>query len=253
MGKKSQILGFDVGGTGLKCALIDVDKGELVTEKYRELTPQPATPKAVAKAIKDIVKLHKYKGPVGCGFPSIMHSGVAKSAANIDKSWIGTDVEKLFEEETGLPFYVANDADVAGLAEVQFGAGKGKDGTVIVLTIGTGIGSGTFLDGELMPNTEFGHLLFRDEIYEKYVSNSARKEGNLSWEEWGKRFGEYLNHLETLFSPDLFILGGGASKKIDQYKHVLNCSTKIVPAEFQNDAGVLGAALYARSIIKKKK
>ncbi|MBX2814994.1 MAG: ROK family protein [Saprospiraceae bacterium] len=253
MGKKSQILGVDIGGTGLKCAMIDVDKGELVTEKYRELTPQPSTPEAVAKAIKGIIQRHDYKGPVGCGFPAIIHGGVAKSAANIDDSWLNVNVEELFEKATGNKFFVANDADVAGLAEVRFGEGNGVDGTVIVLTIGTGIGSGTFLDGKLMPNTEFGHLLYKDDIYEKHVSNAARKRNNLSWEEWGSRFCEYLLHLEKLFSPDLFILGGGASKKMEQYAHTLTCETKVIAAEFQNDAGVLGAALYARSRMKKKK
>jgi len=254
MGKKSDvILGFDIGCTGLKAALIDLDRGKLATDKQRILTPQPSSPKAVAKAIKEMLKEYSgYKGPIGCGFPSIMRKGVARSAANIEKAWIGTDVEALFEKETGHKFYVANDADVAGLAEMKFGAGKDADGTVIVLTIGTGIGSGTFLDGELFPNTEFGHLLYKDNIYEHHVSNAARKRLDLSWDEWGERFNTYLNHLEKLFSPDLFILGGGASKKMEQYQHKFTIGTKVVAAKFQNDSGVMGAAMYAKSRMKKK-
>ncbi len=254
MGKKSEIiLGFDIGGTGLKVAMIDTDRGKLTTAKQRILTPQPSTPRAVAKAIKEMLKEYDgYKGPIGCGFPSIMRKGVAKSAANIDKGWIDTNVEELFEKETGHKFYVANDADVAGLAEMKFGAGKNEDGTVIVLTIGTGIGSGTFLDGELFPNTEFGHLLYDGNIYEHHVSNAARKRLDLSWDEWGERFNKYLSHLETLFSPDLFILGGGASKKMDLYRHKFKIQTKVVAAKFQNDSGVMGAAMYAKSRMKKK-
>lgn len=252
MGKKNEILGIDVGGTGLKAALIDVEKGELLTEKMRVLTPQPSTPKAVAKALGDMIDLFKYKGIIGCGFPSIIDKGVARSAANIDQGWIDKDVTRLFKRETGHTYYVANDADVAGLAEIKFGAGKGVKGTVIVLTIGTGIGSATFLDGDLLPNTEFGHLWYNNKPFEHHVSNAARKREDLSWEEWGERFNAYLEHLTTLFSPSLFILGGGASKKMDLFDDQLTISTKVVPAKFQNDAGVIGAAMYARSRSRKK-
>lgn len=247
MSKAQVLLGVDVGGTGIKAALINTKKGTLETEKYRVLTPKPSTPEAVAKVISRMIKRFEYRGPVGVGFPAIIHHGVAKSAANIDKKWINTNIEKLLKEVTGNPFYVANDADVAGLAEVRFGKAKGEMGTVIVLTIGTGIGSGMFLDGTLVPNTEFGHLLFKESIYEHYVSNSARKKNDLSWDSWGRRFNKYLIHLEKLFSPDMFVLGGGASKKFDRFQHLLTVDTKVVPAAYQNDAGVLGAALYAES------
>ncbi|MDH3650388.1 MAG: ROK family protein [Saprospiraceae bacterium] len=249
MAKDHIYLGVDIGGTGIKAALIHTRKGTLETEKYRELTPQPATPDAVAKRIDAIVKRFKYKGAVGVGFPAIIHHGVAKSAANIDKSWININIQKLFRQKTGNMFFVANDADVAGLAEVGFGEAKGVDGTVIVLTIGTGIGSGMFLNGTLVPNTEFGHLLYKDSVYEHYVSNNARKNEDLSWDEWAKRFNGYLLHLEKLFSPDLFVLGGGASKKFDKYEEIFSVNTRIVPAAYQNDAGVLGAALYAESCL----
>ncbi len=237
-------MGFDIGGTGIKAAIVNVETGQLLTEKMRELTPQPADPKSVANKIKEMLDKFDYEGPIGVGFPAIIHHGVAKSAANIDKKWINVNIEHLLTEKTGMPFYAANDADVAGLAEVKFGSADSA-GTVIVLTIGTGIGSGMFLDGKLVPNTEFGHLYFKNSIYEHYISNVTRKKEDLTWDEWGKRFNGYLKHLETLFSPDLFVLGGGASKKFSKYEDQFTISTKVVPAEYQNDAGVLGAAMYA--------
>ena len=244
MEESNVYMGFDIGGTGIKAAIINVETGQLLTEKMRELTPQPADPKSVANKIKEMLGKFDYEGPVGVGFPAIIHHGVAKSAANIDKKWINVNIEDLLTEKTGMPFYAANDADVAGLAEVKFGSADSA-GTVIVLTIGTGIGSGMFLDGKLVPNTEFGHLYFKNGIYEHYISNVTRKKEDLSWDEWGKRFNGYLEHLETLFSPDLFVLGGGASKKFNKYEDQFTISTKVVPAEYQNDAGVLGAAMYA--------
>ncbi|NND05258.1 MAG: ROK family protein [Saprospiraceae bacterium] len=248
--ERNVFLGFDIGGTGIKAALVDIDQGKLITEKMRELTPKPADPKSVAKVVKKMFDRFDYQGPVGCGFPAIIHNGVAESAANIDKSWIEVNIQDLFSEACGVPFHAANDADVAGLAEVKFGHGNEVDGTIIVLTIGTGIGSGFFLDGKLVPNTELGHLFYKKSVYEHYVSNSARKSEELSWKEWAFRFSGYLTHLEKLFSPDLFILGGGASKKFDKYEDQLDVRTRIVPAEYQNDAGVLGAAMYANERTK---
>ncbi len=244
MGKKKIFLGFDIGGTGIKAARVDVNAGKLVTEKAKVATPQPSDTRAVLKIVQQLIKQFKYKGPVGCGFPAIIHHGIAKSAANIDDSWLNLDIQKFFTKETGMPFYVANDADVAGLAEVKFGKARQK-GMVIVLTIGTGIGSGMFMDGKLIPNTELGHLYYKDSVYEHYVSNSARKRENLTWEEWAPRFAEYLRHLEKLFSPDLFVLGGGASSRFDRFGHLLEIDTPVIPAQFENDAGVLGAAMYA--------
>ncbi|MCB0688715.1 MAG: ROK family protein [Saprospiraceae bacterium] len=249
MGKKKIILGFDIGGTGIKAALVDVNAGKLLTEKTKLLTPQPSDPLSVVEVVKQLIKIFRYKGPIGCGFPAIIHHGVAKSAANIDDSWMNVDIEKFFYKETGLAFYVANDADVAGLAEVKFGKSRLK-GMVIVLTIGTGIGSGMFVDGKLIPNTELGHLNYKESVYEHYVSNNARKNNNLSWEEWAPGFADYLRHLEKLFSPDLFVIGGGASSKFDRFGKLLEVDTPVIPAQFENNAGILGAAIYATDRMK---
>ncbi len=241
------ILGIDIGGTGLKMALIDVQNGQLLTEKYKELTPQPSHPDAVAKVLKGMLKERyaDYKGPIGIGFPSIVQNGICFTAANIDKAWIDVDVDNFMTGKLGCPCYTGNDADLAGLAEVHFGHGKGVQGKVLVLTIGTGVGSGFFQDGKLIPNTELGHLLYKNDSYEKYVANSARKKEDLKWDEWGKRLNGFLQHVELLFSPDLIILGGGVSKKFNKYEEFFDLRTKVIPALFQNDAGVMGAAMFA--------
>lgn len=249
MGKKKVILGFDIGGTGIKAALVDVNAGKLVRDRIKFLTPEPSDPASVVQVVKQLISHFKYKGPIGCGFPAIIHHGVAKSAANIDEGWLNLNIEHFFYQETGLAFYVANDADVAGLAEVKFGKARQK-GTVIVLTIGTGIGSGMFLNGRLVPNTELGHLNFQDSVYEHYVSNNARKKDGLSWEDWAPGFAGYLRHLEKLFSPDLFVLGGGASSKFKRFGRLLEVSTPVIPAEYENSAGILGAAMYANERLK---
>lgn len=194
-----------------------------------------------------MLKTFGYKGPIGCGFPAIIKNGVANSAANIDDTWLRVNVEKLLSDYTDCPVYVANDADVAGLAEHTFGLAAHQSGTVMVLTIGTGIGSAMIYNGILIPNTELGHLKFKDTIAEKYTSNAVRKEEKLSWQTFGLRLNEYMQHLEFLFSPTLFIIGGGISKKFDFFKEYFDLKTNIVPAQFQNEAGVIGAALYANS------
>lgn len=245
MGKNKYVLGIDVGGSGIKGAPVDIKKGKLLSERLRIETPQPATPKAVAKTFAELVKMHDWKGPIGCGFPAIVRHGVAHSAANIDKKWIGTDVEKLFSKVSGCPVKVMNDADAAGLAAVRYGAGKKMQGTVLMLTIGTGIGSALFIDGKLVPNTEFGHLFFKGMIAEHYAANSVRKSLELSWEEWGKRFNEYLLHIDRILSPDLVILSGGASKRFGEYQHVITSEAKIIPSAMLNNAGTVGAAVYA--------
>lgn len=245
MGKNKYVLGIDVGGSGIKGAPVDIKKGKLLSERLRIDTPQPATPKAVAKVFAELVSLHDWKGPIGCGFPAIVRRGVAMTAANIDDKWIGTDVQKLFSKACGCPVRVINDADAAGLAAVRYGAGKNVEGTVLMLTIGTGIGSALFVDGKLVPNTEFGHLKFKGTIAERYAANSVRKNENLSWEEWGKRFNEYLLHIDRLLSPDLVILSGGASKRFEEYRHLLTTPTKIIPSAMLNDAGTVGAAIHA--------
>lgn len=245
MGKSKYVLGIDVGGSGIKGAPVDIKKGKLLSERLRIETPQPATPKAVAKTFAELVKMHDWNGPIGCGFPAIVRHGVAHSAANIDKKWIGKDVEKLFSKASGCPVKVMNDADAAGLAAVRFGAGKSVKGTVLMLTIGTGIGSALFSDGKLVPNTEFGHLYFKGMIAEHYAANSVRKNLELSWEDWGKRFNEFVHHIDRILSPDLIILSGGASKRFDEYRHLMTSETKIIPSAMLNNAGTVGAAMYA--------
>ena len=243
---KKAYLGIDIGGTGIKGALVDIKTGKLLHDKIRVLTPSPSTPDTLAKAVKEITKQIDIKNKdAGCGFPAILKNGVSLSAANIDKSWIGTNVSKVLQKKTGIRFTVGNDADVAGKAEMKYGRGKGVNGLVIVLTLGTGIGSAVFYDGKLIPNTEFGHLKYKNGIAEHHVSYKLKKINDLSWKDWGKRLNEYFKHLEFIFSPDLIILGGGGSKKFDNYKEYLNLNTKIVSASLLNDAGVIGAAVMA--------
>ena len=191
----SKVLGIDVGASGIKGAIVDINSGEMLTERLRLPTPQPSTPEEMAATFRTLVRMHYWSGPVGCGFPAIVKRGVAHSAANIDDAWVGTSVEKTFSEASGCPVHALNDADAAGLAEMQFGLGKGKDGTVLLITIGSGLGTALFSEGELVPNTEFGHIRMHGQIAEHYAANSIRKEEDLSWEEWGYRFNEYLHYL----------------------------------------------------------
>lgn len=240
------ILGIDVGGSGIKGAPVDVSSGKMLAERHRIPTPQPAKPRAVAKTVLKLVHHFNWNGPIGVGFPAALQHGVAKTAANIDKSWIDTNVAELFSDTTKCPVKVVNDADAAGLAEVSFGGGKGRSGLTILLTIGTGIGSALVKDGVLIPNTELGHLKFKGGIAEHYAADSAKKRDGLSWKEWAVRFDEYLNHVYRLFYPDLFILGGGASKKFEKFEELLTVPTKVVPATMLNQAGIVGAALAGR-------
>ncbi len=240
-----KILGVDIGGSGIKGAIIGTKTGALVTERHRIATPQPATPVTIAKTLKKLVTHFDWEGPIGCGFPAVIQNGVAKTASNIDDAWIGTNAAKVFSKKTGCPVFIVNDADAAGLAEVTFGAGKDRKGVIITITIGTGLGSGTFIDGKLVPNTEFGHFNLNGDIAEKYASDAARKRDGLSWKKWGRRFNEYLQALETFFWPDLIILGGGASKKHEKFFQYLETRAKIVPAQLRNEAGMVGAALFA--------
>ena len=242
-----EILGIDVGGTGIKGAIVNVETGTLVTEKHRIPTPQGAKPMDVANVIGQLIKHFEWKGKIGCGFPSIISHGVAQSSGNIDKSWRGTNVEALFREHTGLEFKVGNDADAAGLAEVTFGAGKGKKGLVLMITIGTGLGSGLFYNGSLIPNLELGTLPYKKhKCIEHWAADSARKRDKLSYPEWGKRFNKFLKIVNGLTSPDIIILGGGASKKLDRYEEQITIKTPVIAAQFQNNAGIVGAALIAK-------
>jgi len=243
------VLGVDIGGSGIKGALVNTQTGELASERFRLETPQPANPKNVTETFKKVVEHFNYKGAIGCGFPAVMKRGVAFTASNIHKDWIGTNAAELFSQATDCEVVVLNDADVAGVAEVKFGVGKDVEGTVILITIGTGLGSAIFLDGQLLPNTEFGHVYLKGHkaVAEKYAANSIRKKEGLKYEEWAVRFKEYLEHLQFLFTPDLFILGGGASKKYKKYDQILETiRTPIKTAEMLNEAGIIGAAMCVK-------
>lgn len=240
------ILGIDIGGSGIKGAPVDLNQGVLVAERLRIATPQPATPDAVADTVGRIIRHFNWTGPVGCGLPSVVQNGVARTAANIDSSWIGTDVRTLLSQRTGCPVTVINDADAAGIAEMRFGAGRGRNGTILMVTVGTGLGTALFRDGALVPNTELGHLLLNGKVAEKYASAAAREDLGLSYKTWAKRLDLYLHQLQSLFWPDLFILGGGISKKHEKFFPFLTIETEFLPAVLRNQAGIVGAALAAR-------
>jgi len=244
-----QVLGIDVGGSGVKGLLVETDTGAVQTERIRIPTPEPATPQTVAEAITQIVRSFEWGGPVGCGFPAVVQGGIIRTAANIDQSWIGTDAARLVTEETGCSTFVLNDADAAGIAEMRFGAGREVHGVVFIVTVGTGLGTALFVDGILLPNTELGHLFLHDVKAERYASDATRKKLDLSWEDWGARFNEYLLHLESLFWPDLVIIGGGASKKYDKFAGLLSLRSPVVPAALLNNAGMIGAAVAAREAL----
>lgn len=240
-----EILGIDIGGSGLKAAVVDTETGQLIGARHRIPTPQPAKPKTVAKAVAKLTKQYRWQGLVGCGFPAVVQHGIVRTASNIDKSWIGINAIQLFQEATGCKTTVLNDADAAGLAEIKFGAGQGNPGVVVVITVGTGIGSALFIEGILFPNTEFGQIYLNSQIAEKYAADVVRKNLDLSWKKWGKRLDKYLQHLETLVWPDLIIVGGGISKKFEKITKYLTLESKIVPARLLNDAGIIGAGLAA--------
>jgi polyphosphate glucokinase len=237
--------GVDIGGTGIKGAIVDLASGELKTDRVKFPTPHPATPDAVAGEVARLVREAKWEGQVGATFPAVIKHGVAKSAANVDESWIDTNVDQVFTKAIGNDVVVLNDADAAGLAEVRYGAAKGVKGLVILLTFGTGIGSGMFIDGMLVPNTELGHLEVDGEDAEKRAAASVKEHEDLSYKRWAKRVHKYLRHVEKLFTPDLIIVGGGVSKDADRWVPLLDIDTPIKPAELLNNAGIVGAALAA--------
>lgn len=244
----NDVLGIDIGGSGVKGAPVNLEKGEFATERLRVETPQPSTPDAVAGVVKQIVDHFGMEGPFGCTFPAVVQHGVTLSAANVDKSWIGTDAATLMRETTGHDVIILNDADAAGIAEMKYGAGQDKKGMVIMLTFGTGIGSAIFVDGKLVPNTEFGHVQMHGMDAEHYAAARIRKDEELSWKKWAKRVDEYLHYMEVLFTPDLFIIGGGVSKKQEKFLPRLTVETEVIPAELLNDAGIIGAALAANEL-----
>ena len=241
-----QILGIDVGGSGIKGAPVDTKTGQLLAERVRIKTPRNAEPQPVAEVVAQVAQAFEWKGPVGIGFPAPIKLGIAHMAANISEQWVGMNAEELFSKATGCPCKVGNDADVAGLAEMTFGAGKDRAGTVIMITLGTGIGTAVFCDGKLVPNLEFGHLEIRGEDAEARASDAARQREELSWKKYAKRLNRYLVTMEGLFWPDLFIIGGGISKQYDRFLPLLRLQTEVVPAQLQNGAGIVGAALFYR-------
>jgi polyphosphate glucokinase len=245
-----EILGIDIGGSGIKGAPVDLATGTLVQERYRIDTPQPATPEAIADVVRQVVKHFDWKGPVGCTFPARIKKGVARTAANVDKAWLGTNAEALFESRTGCKTLVVNDADAAGIAELAYGAGRGRDGLVLLLTFGTGIGSALFVDRILVPNTELGHIQLHGDDAEHYAADSARKKDDLSWSAWAARVQEYLDHIEFLIGPDVIIVGGGVSKpaKSTKFFPLLKTDAELVLAQLENDAGIIGAAYHARQL-----
>ncbi|AVH56747.1 MULTISPECIES: polyphosphate--glucose phosphotransferase [Streptomyces] len=243
-----QIFGVDIGGSGIKGAPVDLDRGDLTQERFKVLTPHPATPDAVADGVKEVVAHFGWTGPVGITFPGVVNGGdTVRTAANVDKAWIGTDARALLSGRLGgLPVTVLNDADAAGVAEMQFGAGRDRKGTVLLLTFGTGIGSALFIDGELVPNTELGHLELNGHEAEKRASTKVKEDQQMTWEHWARRVTKYLAHVEMLFSPELFIIGGGVSRKADRFLPLIQgIRAEIVPAQLENNAGIVGAAMRA--------
>jgi polyphosphate glucokinase len=238
-------LGIDIGGTGIKGAPVDSDTGELIAPRHRILTPHPATPEAVASVVAEVAAHFDWTGPIGATFPAVVTGGVVRTAANVDKAWIGTNAAETFAGATKAAVTVLNDADAAGYAEMEFGAGKGREDTVIVVTLGTGIGSAVFSRGHLVPNTELGHLQVRGKDAERRASELVREEQKLSWKKWAKRLNEYFALLEGLLWPDLIIIGGGVSKKSDKFLPLLKTRAELVPAQLLNEAGIVGAAVAA--------
>lgn len=239
------VLGIDVGGSGIKGAPVDTRTGKLLAERVRIKTPKEAEPQPVAEVVAEIAKSFDWKKPVGIGFPAPIKAGVAMMAANISDKWIGTNADELFTKITGCDCTMVNDADAAGLAEMEFGAGRGQPGTVIMITLGTGIGTAIFHRGKLLPNTEFGHLDMKGKDAEHRASDAVRQFEDLSWKKYAKRLNKYLAEMEKLFWPDLFIVGGGISKKSEKYIPLLTINTPVIPAQFLNEAGIVGAALAA--------
>ncbi|MBX3067514.1 MAG: ROK family protein [Cryobacterium sp.] len=243
-----QAIGIDIGGTGIKGALVDAEKGVLLSDRERIDTPDGGEPDDILNTVVQIFERFDQldaNAPVGVCFPAIIRDGCTMSASNISKKWIGLEAEKLFEARLGRPIHFINDADAAGVGEVQFGAAKGKNGLTILTTLGTGIGSAMIYDGVLIPNSELGHLELDGKQAEKRASASVKEDEDLSWEDWAKRLQKYYEYLESLFSPDLFLIGGGVSKNAGDFLPLLELQTEILPAMLRNNAGIIGAAYLA--------
>jgi polyphosphate glucokinase len=243
----STAVGIDIGGTGIKAAIVDVITGELLSERFKVATPVGGSPDDIVRATVSLLEQLSPEpdAPVGVCFPAIVLHGRTMSAANVSKQWIGLEAEKLFEKAIGKDVHFVNDADAAGFAEAKYGAAKGKPGLIILTTLGTGIGSALIYNGVLVPNSELGHLEIDGRDAERGASNAARERSRLSWARWAMRLQRYYSHVELLFSPDLFIVGGGVSKHHAEFLPLLTLRTPIVPAELRNNAGILGAAALA--------
>lgn len=243
-----EILGIDIGGSGIKGAIVDLHTGKLCTQKFRIPTPKSREPEPMAKAVNKIVKHFEYEGIIGCGFPTIIKKGICKDEGNLSEKWVGVNVEDLFEKTTGFNFTVINDADAAGLAEVNFGAGQDEEGFILMITVGTGLGSGAYFDGELIPNFELGQLSYKEyEKVEDWAASSIKKKEDLSYKKWAKRFNIFINHIFKVLNPDLILVGGGISKHWKKYDEHLKVNTKLAPAKLRNTAGILGAAIAAKN------
>ncbi|NTU81766.1 MAG: ROK family protein [Chloroflexales bacterium] len=241
----TQVLGLDIGGSGIKGAIVDVMAGTLVTPRHRIPTPTPATPEAVVETAAIVVRHFGWQGLIGCGFPAVIKGGIVHTAANISPRWVGANGQHMLEQATGSPVLLLNDADVAGIAEMRLGAGRGRDGLVLMLTVGTGIGTALFLDGKLVPNTELGHIEIRGRDAERRASDGARERKGWSYAEWAPRFDEYLQRISDLLWPDLIIIGGGASRDFEKFARFLTVRVEVEPAQLRNEAGIIGAALAA--------
>ena len=246
-----ELLGIDIGGSGIKGAIVDAATGEIVSERTRIPTPRPAKPKAVAKTVSKIIENLNWNGPIGVSFPTVIKNGKALQHGNLHKSWKGVQIDELFKEKCKQDFYVLNDADAAAMAVMKFGAGKDKIGLVITVTLGTGIGSGVFNNGELLSNFELGRIYGKEgDIMEAFAADSARKREDLSWKEWGQRLNFFFTHVEQTMHPDLFIVGGGVSKKMDKFQQYITIDTPVIPALLLNNAGIIGAAMFALENMK---
>ena len=244
-----QILGIDVGGTTIKAALVETSTGALLSEHVRIVTPKPATPQAIGETLKGMAEHFGHQGPIGVGFPAAIQHGIARTAANIDKAFIGLPIAAYFTQLSVRPTHVVNDADAAGLAEMRFGAGKNASGVVLMITIGTGLGTALFTNGQLLPNSELGHILLDNGVEaERYASESVRVVQKLKWKEWGERFNHYLLTMEQLLWPDRIILGGGVSRQLAKFQPMLTTRAPVVAASLLNQAGLVGAALFAAEV-----
>lgn len=242
-----EVLGIDVGATGIKGAIVNVKTGELLSERLKVPTPESKNPQDIADCINILIQETKWKGnKVGIGLPAVVINGVTHTASNIHKSWIDFDAESFLNKQTKLNCHIINDADAAGIAELHFGNVSNKSGSVLLLTLGTGIGSALFINGHLVPNTELGWLYYKDSVAEKYTSNKARKVKGLEWNEYGKELNEFLLHIDYILHPNLIILGGGISKKFEKYASYISDNLNVVPAKKLNDAGIIGAALSVK-------